>query len=78
MRITALVVCVWLALTPVPESWAAPKDLITQCSKTDYRQAHLAQCNQQPAPGIGVGGGGGGSGGGGLLGGLLGGLGGLL
>lgn len=76
MRLAIVIMGAWLALSLPAESLATPRDLITQCSKVEYRQAHLAQCNMQQAPGFGVGGGGGG--GGGLLGGLLGGLGGLL
>lgn len=47
----------------------APVIDIANCSKTQYRQTHLAQCNQVPNQR-----GGGGGGGGGILGGLLGGL----
>lgn len=58
---------VWSADTPTPQL----------CSRPDYRQLHLAECNQPHTPG-GIPGGGG-SPDGGLLGGLLGGLtGGLL
>jgi hypothetical protein len=54
----------------------APAQDIVKCSRVEYRQAHLAECNAVPS-GYGRGGRGGGDGG--LLGGLLGGLtGGLL
>lgn len=70
-------ILVWLALSVPAQSWAAPPGLITQCSKVEYRQQHLAQCDQQQAPALGAGSGGGG-GGSGLLGGILHTIGGLL
>lgn len=70
MRIVALAAAVLILIGP-----AAPPPSITDCSKPEYRQDHLALCNQTPR----TGGGGGGSGGG-ILGDLLDriGLGGLL
>lgn len=67
--VALIILTVWSADAPTPQL----------CSRPDYRQVHLAECNQPHTPGGIPGGPGGGSPDGGLLGGLLGGLtGGLL
>lgn len=69
-----------VALTISASVWAADSPTPVNCSRPDYRQLHLQECNEPYHPGgIPGGPGGGGGGDGGLLGGLLGGLtGGLL
>ena len=67
-RVSIMIAIVWIGLNPPVGFVSAPPSLVTQCSKVEYRQDHLAECNSQDAPGFGVGGG---NQGGGLIGGLL-------